>query len=242
MGLLDDFLKVVIPGYELLTKEAEKAAPGKTFSVQEALVTGDPKNVLVDMPPGAPPGVGDFLKGLDDLAVKDPVALKGGIRQILTAVAVGLALLSFIPATANFGAPTAARIFDRLIAPISSKVYDAPLSDALDNLFPTREVAPRMLVSGVEAGAFTEEILIEELVDAGTKDRSINNILRYGRVKRFEVATRDDIALLRSYESALQTATIATLQDEVRATINDLRDRRRELAREIRRIGLTPGS
>ncbi len=237
MGLLDDALSIIIPGWGLAKVVTEQVAPGQTISVEKALTTGDATQIVTKKEEGPPGFALDFISTLIDTAQKDPKALAGIIRPLLVTVAGVAAAISFIPTNANLGGPLASRIIGDFVQPFQSKVYNAPISDMLDNFFPTAEAPTRTLVSGIEAGAFGEEELMEELVDAGTKDRSIRIITRYARVKRFETATRDDVALLRRYEQSLETFTIGTLQDEIRGTINDLRDRRRELGRELRRIG-----
>ncbi len=177
----------------------------------------------------------DILGNFVEVIQANPKSAPQLVRSLMFGLAVLGSALSFIPFTNNFGGALANVMIGSIFRPFEEKAVGDQVKDFLDNFFPTREMAPRMLVSGVEAGAIPEDILLEELVDSGTKDRAIRATLALARVKRFEAATKDDIFLLRQYERTLTDATIATLQDEVRATINDLRDRRREIARELRR-------
>ncbi len=236
MGLLDDALAIFVPGWGLAKVITEQAVPGQTLSVEKALTTGDATQIVTKKEEGPPAFALDFISTLLDTFTRDPASLAIIIRPLLLAVAGVAAAISFIPTTSNVGGPMAAQIVGNLLSPFHSKVYSAPLSDKLDNFFPTLEAPTRVLVSGIEAGAIDDNVLIEELVDAGLKDRSIQAVRRFAAVKRFETATREDMATLRQYQQALTTFTIGTLQDELRQTLTDLRDRRRELARELRGV------
>lgn len=236
MGLLDDLANILIPGYALAKVATEQAAPGKTLSVENALTTGKPQDILTEKKPGAPGFALDFLDQLIQALQKDPKSLVALVPTLIKVAAAVAVAISFIPTTNNVGGPLASRLISGLIGPFETSVYTRPTEDFLDNFFPTREAPARLLVSGIEAGAIREEDLVEELVDAGTKDRSIRTISAFARVKRYEAATKDDLALVRQYQFALQTATIQTLQDEVRQTINDLLDRRKEIERELRSV------
>ena len=233
---LDFFLEAFIPGYGLLKKEAEKAAPGKTISPGTALVTGDVANTIVDKPSGAGEVNLDFLGTLENLATTNPQGLVTAIKPLLTLAAVGAGLLSFIPTTANFGGPTAARIIDRLIDPFGNKAYKAPLEDYLDNFFPTRELSAFSLIRAIESGTVSEAEVVDELVDAGTKSRGINIALRLARFKRFEAETDDDMRTLTEYRRALTTYSIETRRDDLRESLRNLLELKRDLMRERREI------
>ncbi len=236
MGLFEDLLGVFIPGYAFAKNVAEQEVPGKTLSVENILITGDPTQLIRDKEEKAPPFALDFLANLFETLEKDPKSLALILRPLIVTLTGIASAISFIPTTNNLGGPLAARLIGDMISPFLSTVYDSQVRDQLDNLFPTREAPARLLVSGIEAGAIDDSVLIEELVDAGLKDRSIQAVRRFAAVKRFEAATREDMATLRQYQQALTTFTIGTLQDELRATLTDLRSRRSELARELRGV------
>ncbi len=236
MGLFEDALNILIPGYALAKNLAEPLIPGQTLSVEKALITGDPAQIVTKKEEGPPAFALDFISTLIETLRTDPKALATVIRPLLLTVAGVAAAISFIPTNANLGGPLASRIIGDFVQPFQSAVYSRPIADQLDNFFPTLEAPTRVLVSGIEAGAIDDSVLIEELVDAGLKDRSIQAVRRFAAVKRFEAATREDMATLRQYQQALTTFTIGTLQDELRATLTDLRSRRSELARELRGV------
>ena len=92
---------------------------------------------------------------------------------------------------------------------------------------------PRLLVSGIEGGALALDEVLEELSRAGTRPESILLAAKVAQVKRFDAVTKDDFALVRTYNTALINEAIAALKDEEKAVIADLKSQRANLVSQI---------
>lgn len=184
---------------------------------------------------GAAGGIFSTLESLAGQVIKDPDQAAQFIRLATSGIALIASAVSFIPFTNNLGGALAALTIDHIVKPFRDKAVDAPLEDFLDNYFPVREANPRILVSALEHGAISDDDLVRELVDAGTKTRGIQVVLKLARVLRFDEVTREPLRLVRKYNDMAIDAVIKTLQDDERAVITDLTIRRRELLSEVRR-------
>jgi hypothetical protein len=116
-----------------------------------------------------------------------------------------------------------------ILDPFRRRVFDGTIDLTLRPLFPTDDLSPRILVTGLEAGAFELEELVAEAARSGTRPESIKLLTKVAQVKRFDAATKDDYALVRTYHSELIKATIADVRDQEKAVIADLQSRRKEL-------------
>ncbi len=235
----DTYLRLFLPGYAIGARIYELANPGKTLDVGSVVEGKGTQHIVTDKPTGPSPANLDFIESFIADALKDPLEFAGRFRATATGAAVALALVSLIPTEANFGGPTASRLIDRLLAPFFSKVYGGPIENFLDSYFPTQEVGPRMLVSAVEAGGIEIPDLLEQLIEGGVKPKARDIIVRYARIKQFEVANKDDMALLRTYQTDLTRAQIATRQDELKVVLADLKAQRTALKAELKRVQAT---
>jgi hypothetical protein len=188
---------------------------GNTDSSTPSLVTG-----LLD----------DLLKHL-----QDPKALPDYIRSLYGALILSASALSFIPTEANFGGALASIMIHDVLDPFRRRVFDGTIDLQLRPLFPTDDLSPRILVTGLEAGAFELEELLDEAARSGTRPEAIKLLTKVAQVKRFDAATKDDYALVRTYHSELIKATIADVRDQEKAIIADLTSRRKELVAELKK-------
>jgi hypothetical protein len=170
-----------------------------------------------------------LIKEFTDLAQRNPGALKELVLESVLAVSVASAVLSVIPLEANFGGPLAARLIGDIVHPWRRAAYDDQIDVALRPVYPTQDVSPRMLVTAIEGGAITDDDLHGELVRSGTRPEAAGIIARLALLKRFEAETKDDVALLRTYQSDINKATIQALQDELRSRLADLKAQRRDV-------------
>jgi len=144
-----------------------------------------------------------------------PAEVRAGIQVALLASVSLAAALSMIPFESNFASEYAGRVLDRLVSPGVEVAINAPTRDYLENLFPTGELNARMLVTGVERAALTEDELIDTAVDAGYKDKEIKKLIRIARAQRFDRQTADAYGMLDRYQDAVITATIAVKRAEI---------------------------
>lgn len=178
----------------------------------------------------------DILSQLQREIEKNPQLAPQITRGLMIAGATIASALSFIPFTNNFGGALSSVFIGSIFRPFESKSVSGPVEDWLDDYFPTKELSPFLLIRAVESGSINEKLLVEELVDAGVKDRGINVALQFARAKRFEVETADDVRLIERYQQTIITLEIQTRQDELRSVLNDLLEERRALAAELRRL------
>jgi hypothetical protein len=167
---------------------------------------------------------------------KEPARLREIIKETISGLSIAASVLSFIPFTNNFGGALASVLIHGLIEPFRRRAYDASIDLALRPIMPDLDLNARILVSGIEIGALSEKDLTEELARSGVRDPAINLALQVARVKRFDVETKDDIALIRSYQRDINTAAINTLQDAEKDIIGDLKRRRTEVLAELRKV------
>jgi len=180
----------------------------------------------------APLGI---LDGVDSVIKKcrgTPAEIKAGIQAlVLGSVAAGAAL-SLVPFTDNFGSHFAGGVLRDLMGPGVSTAINAPARDYLENIFPTGELNVRLLVTGIEKGALTDEEVIETGVDMGLKDREIRKLLKIAKMARFEKETREDYAMLDRYQDALISAAITSGRAEIDAAVAE----RQALIKEYQRL------
>ena len=238
-------LKGVGPAEKVLTSTAHvtiAGAPGPTPTVTTG---GSGNQISPERQPtttqvsNASNDAGGILALFDNLFSsyeKDPAKLREIIKETIAGLSIAASVLSFIPFTNNFGGALAAVLIHGLIEPFRRRAYDASIDLALRPVMPTDDLSARLMVSGIEAGALTEKDLTEELARSGTRDPAINLALQIARVKRFDVETKDDIALLRLYQRDIHTATIGILQDTEKDLIVDLKKRRTEVLAELKKV------
>jgi len=161
---------------------------------------------------------------IDDLIAKfrgDPKTLANVIRLgciYATALACGVSL---IPFTDNFASGFAGNMLTMFARPGWDMAVNGPLRDWLDNIFPTLEINVRLLVTGIENGALTDEEIVDTAVDAGYKDKEIKKLLKIAKMARFMKETKEDYAILDRYQDALISASIANARDEIDAAIKE---------------------
>lgn len=174
----------------------------------------------------------------DDLqrALTDPKKLPDYLRTLYGVIILAASALSFIPGTNNFGGALASVMIHDILDPFRRAVYEGTIDLALRPLFPTGDLNARLLVSGIEAGALTEDDLTSELARSGTRDDAINLALQIARVKRFDVETKDDIALARQYERDVYTFTVQVLQDQEKEVLTELRAQKAAAITELAKI------
>jgi len=183
-------------------------------------------------PKRAPLGILDSVEDLIKKYRGDAGVVKAGIQAtILGAVTVASAL-SMIPFTDNFGAHFAGRLLADLASPGVSVAINGPTRDYLDNIFPTNELNVRLLVTGIENGALTDQEIIETAVDAGYKDAEIKKLLKIAKMARFAKETGADYAMIDRYEDAFISAQITGARADIDAAIAD----RQALIKEYQRI------
>jgi hypothetical protein len=159
--------------------------------------------------------------------------LAQAFTELYVAAGVTLGILSLIPTESNFGGPLAARMFHDLLRPIVDNVYAGPTDLYLRQFFPTRPLPPRMVVQAVEGGVATEQELLEALTEDGITNKGILLAVKTARLKRFEAETKDDFALVRTYNGELTKEAIAQLRDEEKAVIADLKQHRVTLVAQL---------
>ncbi len=174
--------------------------------------------------------VEDFAKAAQD----NPAGLREIVFDSILAVTIAAAALSVIPLENNFGGPLAAGLIRDLIRPFKSASYDGSISVALRPVYPTNDVRASQLVQGIEAGAISDDELHGELVRSGVRPEAAAIIGKVAVLKRFEVETKDDIALLRAYQHDINTSTIQILTDEAKTRLVELRATRKDLTAQYR--------
>jgi hypothetical protein len=207
-----------------------------------------PSTVVTAVTPPAPravtdtrnPDLPDIFKTIEgdlEAALKgDPKGLPALVRGLIGTAILAASALSFIPGTNNFGGGLASVLIHDVIAPFRKAVYDGTIDLALRPLFPTSDLSPRLLVSGIEAGALSFDEVLEELSRSGTRPEAIQVAAKIAQVKRFDAETRDDFALVKTYNTELIKESIASLKDEEKAVIADLKARRGALVSELTRL------
>ncbi len=183
-----------------------------------------------------PPNFLDFATSLEEAFKKDPKTLGTAIRTTLGLIILAASAVSFIPGEANVGGGLAAILIHDVIEPFRRRVYEGTLDLELRPFFPTSDVPVRLLVSGVEAGVWDFSEVADELARSGIRPEASGLILKLAHFKRFERVTRDDVALLNEYRRDLQTATIQTLQDQLKGQVTDLRGQRTSLKAELKKV------
>jgi len=162
----------------------------------------------------------------------DAKAVRAGIQAaILAAVAVASAV-SMIPFTDNFAAHFAGGLLRDLASPGVSVALNAPTRDYLENIFPTNELNVRMLVTGIEKGALTDEDVIDTAVDGGVKDKEIRKLLKIAKMARFDKETSADYAMIDRYQDAIISYQITS----ARAEIDDAIAERKALITEYKKL------
>ncbi len=178
----------------------------------------------------------DFIAKIQEMAKTDPRGLGKLFTSLYTAAGIALGVLSLIPTESNFGGPLAARVFHDLLRPVVRRVYDGPTDLYLRQFFPTQPVSPRILVTGMEQGAFTEEDVIEILSEDGITDKGIQAAVKVARVGAFNAENKDDLALLHTYQTALITEAITLTKDAEKAIIADLQTRKKDLHTQLTKV------
>lgn len=190
-------------------------------------------------PPTTPTGIDlpDIFKSLEgdlEAALKgDPKGLPALVRSLIGTAILAASALSFLPGTNNFGGALAATLIHGVIEPFRRTVYDGTIDLALRPLFPTQDMNARLLVSGIEAGALELDEVLEELSRSGTRPESVMLAAKIARVKRFDIVTKDEFALVRSYSTELIKEAIAARKDEEKAVIADLKNQRANLVSQL---------
>jgi len=175
------------------------------------------------------------LGSVEELLAKyrgDPVAIKAGIYSAVMGSVALTSALSMIPMQSNFASVFAGSVLRDLTSPGINKAITGPIGDYLDNIFPTGELNVRMLVTGIERGALTDEEVIDTAVDSGIKDKEILKLLKIAKICRFDRETRDDYSMLDRYQDAVISAQIAAARQEIDEAIAD----RQALIKEYQRI------
>jgi hypothetical protein len=236
----------VSPDGRILTSTSDvtitaDTAPGPPTVTTGRGTVGDspaptPKTTAVTGTDNDASGILSLFDNLFSSYEKEPARLREIIKETISGLSIAASVLSFIPFTNNFGGALASVLIHGLIEPFRRRAYDASIDLALRPIMPDLDLNARILVSGIEIGALSEKDLTEELARSGVRDPAINLALQVARVKRFDVETKDDIALIRSYQRDIHTAVINTLQDAEKDIIGDLKRRRTEVLAELRKV------
>jgi hypothetical protein len=177
-------------------------------------------------------GISDLIALFEDV-LKDPSVARakaGLITAGYVALTVAMGILSLIPFESNVGAPLAALNVNRLVAPLVDNAYNNPVDLSLRQIFPSREVNPRILITGMENGVFDAEEVAKGLIEGGVTDNGVQLAVKVAKVMRFKALTADDLALVKTYHTKLIDVTIQLLVDEEKATIADLKAQRKTAA------------
>jgi len=180
----------------------------------------------------APAGILDSVEDLIKRQRGDPAAIKAGIQTAVLAALATSCALSMIPFESNFGSVFAGQLMHTLISPGVSTAINNPTRDYLENIFPTNELNVRLLVTGIEKGALTDEELIDTAIDAGYKDKEIKKLLKIAKMARFIKETSEDYAMLDRYQDALISYQITGGRAEIDQAIAD----RQALIKEYEKI------
>jgi len=221
--------------YDFFTKTVPRTltTPTTKIGLPNITAAAGPPPVTTSTGPDLP----DIFKSLEgdlEAALKgDPKGLPALVRSLIGTAILAASALSFIPGTNNFGGALASVLIHDVLDPFRKAVYDGTIDLALRPLFPTSDMNPRLLVSGIEAGALEFNEVIEELNRAGTRPESILLSVKVAQVKRFDAKTKDDFALVRTYNTALINEAIAALKDEEKAVIADLKSQRAQLVGQL---------
>jgi len=222
---ISDFFTQTVPQAVASLRQAEQKAGIPV--VTGPVTPGGP--TVTGTSSALPAALFDGINNLLDKAEKDPRALATALRDSVEVLAAAMAVLSLIPTESNLGGPLAARLVGSLLAPVISTTYAGPLEDKLGALYPTGHVQTRLLVSMIEAGGIDDMDLVTELTASGVLDQSIQYVVKYARLKRFEAETRDDVALVKSYYDKMLAAVIQEGQDSERTIIADLKAQRKAI-------------
>jgi hypothetical protein len=170
-------------------------------------------------------GITDLVNFFSDI-LKDPATARakaGLITGSYVALTIAMGILSLIPFESNVGSPLAALNVNRLAAPLVDNAYNNPVDLSLRQIFPSREVNPRILVTGLENGVLNEEEVVKGLIEGGVTDHGVQLAVKVARALRFKTETADDLALVKQYHTKLIDATIQILSDEEKGTIAELK-------------------
>jgi len=179
---------------------------------------------------GIPGSVADLLEKYRGT----PEAIKAGIQAAIMAAVAGAAALSMIPFEANFGGEFAGRVLADLARPGYSAAITGPITDYLENIFPTRELNVRLLVTGLEKGALSDADVVETAVDAGIKNGEIVKLVKIAKIARFDRETADDYDMISRYQNALISAEIEFGRADIDQAITERYARVKELQTELR--------
>jgi hypothetical protein len=157
------------------------------------------------------------------------------VRSLYGTLILAASALSFIPTEANFGGALASIMIHDVLDPFRRRVFDGTVDLQLRPLFPTDDLNPRIIVTGLESGAFELEELVDEAARSGTRPEAIKLLVKLAQVKRFDAVTKDDYGLVRTYHGELIKEAIATVKDQEKAVIADLQSRRKELVAVLKK-------
>jgi len=169
----------------------------------------------------APAGIIDSVEAIIQKYRGNATAVKAALQNLIIGSVGAAAALSCIPFEMNFGSVFAGSVLRDLLSPGVSCAIGAPTRDYLESVFPTLELNVRLLVTGIENGALTDEEIVDTAVDAGYKDKEIHKLLKIAKMARFIKETRDDYAMLDRYQDALISAQITNGRDEIDAAIKE---------------------
>lgn len=167
----------------------------------------------------------------------DPKTLPEYVRTLYGILILAASTLSFIPTEANFGGALASVMIHDLLEPFRRRVYDGTADLLLRKFFPTRDLSPFIVARAADVGALTFEDLTDEAARSGLRPEGTVLLEKYARVQRFNTATKDDFALVRTYHQEIIRATIEIVKDQEKAVIAELTSRRKDLVAQLNSIG-----
>ncbi len=170
------------------------------------------------------------------------VAVRAAFTLAYAGGALAASALSFIPLTANVGAHLGGRMIHTLVAPFSRGVYEAPIELSLQSIFPNKTINPRIVLKGMEEGAFGEDELTQALVEDGITDHGARLAVKLARHLTLQAESKPDVELAKMYHTLLVTNDIETQKDTIRATLTDLKDQLKTLRAEKRKAELAAAS
>jgi hypothetical protein len=158
-------------------------------------------NLVTGSLPTSPQTIFDPVQDLADAVAAhhdDAAGLKGVIEAALVAAMIAGAITSLVPTESNFGGPLAARLAGDLSGPGIRVAINGPMEEYLLRLFPQKHLRANMIVQGITEGVFTDAQILDWCISSGLMQNDINMILTFARSKRFDRATAEDFALIKT--------------------------------------------
>lgn len=165
---------------------------------------------------------GDAQSAADKLinqAKADAASIRAAAYSTVAGEIAALAAISFIPFTNNFAGHAAAGMILELARPLTQGAIVDPLMDYMHQLFPTRHISPRILITAIQKGALTEVDLVNSAMKGGLILDDVTNLLKVARVYEFETTTKTDVALIATYNRDILLDQVAVAKVDINDNI-----------------------